>query len=57
VAEKEEKNDTGGARKREKRKKKVRKKKIKNKERGAFEKDLSYPHALVKQEKERIYFF
>ncbi|XP_068475111.1 uncharacterized protein [Phaseolus vulgaris] len=57
VAEKEEKDETEGKRDEKERSEEEKiKKKSENKERGIFEKDLSYPHSPSKREKERKFF-
>ncbi|XP_068492013.1 uncharacterized protein [Phaseolus vulgaris] len=57
VAEKEEKDEIEGKRDEKERSEEEKiKKKSENKERGFFEKDLSYPHSPSKSEKERKFF-
>ena len=57
VAEKEEKDEIEGKRDEKERSEEEKiKKKSENKERGVFEKDLSYPHSPSQSEKERKFF-
>ena len=61
MTEKEEKNEIEGKRDEKERENKISederiKRKSENKERGVFEKYLSYPHGPSKKEKERIFF-